>query len=379
MPGIPMPDREQLPPGPRRELIAAVHSMYSAAGKPSVRRISEWIRNRDDLPGTLSHEGVAAVLKGHVARWENLESLVRVLVDQRRVGQSDPDEVVERIHALWANVDNASIPDTAHLFTVESPSHVAAQAATYVPPADNAEGAASPSSEDGAPAAATLEEIRAALLGAQHREHEEKLDVYRGILTSRSPREALLDALSLATEEQHISEHGVRVRVWGTNLYYRFVALVLPSERQLFVRLEKANCQVISDCEWKPTESPSHFYGRLVAAVQAAGQDLGVGLNDPTESVQRLSEMLVDIAELRSQEPMGYRHTIWRVIQKEGLEDEAWYLTERALIPAHNPSYEILYARLDEDDWEQHLYTKGWYGADAALRVARLVLASLTT
>lgn len=379
MPGIPMPDEEQLPPGPRRELTAAVHLLYLAAGKPSLRRISKWIQDQDDLRGTFTHEGVAAVLKGKVVpRWDNLDSLVRVLVDQRRVGQSDLDEVLKQIHALWTNVDNAPAPDSAPAL-IELPSQVAPQTETQVPPADNTESAASPSSEEDVPAAATLEEIRAEIIAAQHREHEEKLDVYRRILTSRSPREALIDALSQATEEQHISEHGVRVRVWETNLYYRFIARVLPGGRQLSVRLEKADGHVVSDCEWEPAEAAGHFYGRLVAAVRAAGRDLGVGLNDPTESVERLSEMLVEIADFRAQELMGYRYTIWRVIQKEGIEDAAWYFTETALIPAHQPSYEILYTRLDEIDWEQHLRGKGWHGAEEALHLARLVHASLTT
>ncbi|MGV9546198.1 hypothetical protein ACWDSF_33195 [Nocardia beijingensis] len=93
----------------------------------------------------------------------------------------------------------------------------------------------------------------------------------------------------------------------------------------------------------------------------------------------RATEELVEIAELRAQELWGYRYTVWRVIQKDGIGDTAWYFTETALIPAHQPSYEILYTQLDEIDWEQHLYAKGWYGADKALRVARLVRASLTT
>ncbi|QVI19685.1 hypothetical protein KHQ06_25430 [Nocardia tengchongensis] len=373
-----MPDEEQLPSGPRRELIAAVHSLYSDAGKPSVRSISEWIRDQDDLPSTLSHQGVAAVLKGQVARWDNLEALVYVLADHRRVRQSDPRDVVEWIHALWANLDDTPTPDTAPVFT-ESPSQGAAQTATPVHAADTAERAPLPSSEDDDfPVATALEEIRAELIAAQHWEHKDKLDVYRRILTSRSSREALIDALHQATEDECISKHGVRVRVWETDLYYRFVALVLPSGRQLVVQLETTDGQVISDCHWEPAEAPGHFYGRLVAAVRAAGRDLGVGLNDPTESVQRLSEMLVEIARLRAQKLRGYRYTIWRVVQKEDVGD-GWYLTETALIPADDPSYEILYTRLDEIDWEQHLYNKGWHGAERAIRLARLVQASLTS
>jgi hypothetical protein len=54
----------------------------------------------------LSHEGVSAVLRGSgTPRWNNLESLVRILVEQQRVGEADVDTVVKRIHTLWRIVD----------------------------------------------------------------------------------------------------------------------------------------------------------------------------------------------------------------------------------------------------------------------------------
>lgn len=101
-----MPDEQRLPPGPRRDLAAALHDLYELAGKPAARTISGWIRGQDDLPGTLSHEGVSSMLRGTgVPRWANLESLVRVLVSRRRVGVSDVDAAVIRIHTLWRIAD----------------------------------------------------------------------------------------------------------------------------------------------------------------------------------------------------------------------------------------------------------------------------------
>ncbi|QFG22870.1 hypothetical protein [Actinomadura sp. WMMB 499] len=106
MAGIRMPDERQLPLGPHRDLVAAVHDLYELAGKPAARTISAWIRDQDDLPGTLSHEGVSAVLRGaSMPRWANLESLVRVLVEQQRVGQSDAEVTLARIHAFWHMAD----------------------------------------------------------------------------------------------------------------------------------------------------------------------------------------------------------------------------------------------------------------------------------
>src|SRR5262245_46099053 len=102
-----MPGEEQLPRGPRRDLVGALHELYELAGKPATRRISADIREHDDLPGTLSHEGVSTILRGvgGVPRWQNLESLVRALLD-RAVTRRSPEDEVLRIHELWRLADS---------------------------------------------------------------------------------------------------------------------------------------------------------------------------------------------------------------------------------------------------------------------------------
>jgi hypothetical protein len=111
-----MPDEEQLPPGARRDLVTALHELYELAGKPPTRKISADIRDRDDLPGTLSHEGVSAVLRGAggVPRWQNLESLVRVLVDSAIIERSVEAEVL-RVHSLWRIADGGSSSAETHI------------------------------------------------------------------------------------------------------------------------------------------------------------------------------------------------------------------------------------------------------------------------
>jgi hypothetical protein len=101
-----MPDEDQLPSSPKRDLVAAVHRLYQLAGKPSVRKISGCIKDRDDLPGTLSHEGVSAVLRGNggVPRWPNLASLVKVLAEDAIVPLDIEHEILH-VHALWVAVD----------------------------------------------------------------------------------------------------------------------------------------------------------------------------------------------------------------------------------------------------------------------------------
>jgi hypothetical protein len=117
-----MPNKDRLPPGPRRELVKAVHRLYELAGKPATRKISAGIRGRVDLPGTLSHEGVSAVLRGAggVPRWPNLESLVRVLAE-RAVVQLDVHQEVLRVHALWATADGTANVTSADTLAAMAP------------------------------------------------------------------------------------------------------------------------------------------------------------------------------------------------------------------------------------------------------------------
>lgn len=121
MPGVKMPDESRLPHGAHRDLVTELHGLYGAAGKPSCRQISTLIRQRDDLPGTLSHEGVSAALRGAggVPRWRNLESLVRVLA-AHSVIDIDVETVVIKVHRLWRSADDPTIDPTDPTVEVKS-------------------------------------------------------------------------------------------------------------------------------------------------------------------------------------------------------------------------------------------------------------------
>jgi hypothetical protein len=99
-----------LPTGPRRALATAVYELYERAGAPSLRDIAKLIEKDNRLPGALSHEAVRAALTGagSIPRWQNLEALVRVL-SVRDVRQSNVDETVVRIHALWTNANDPKL------------------------------------------------------------------------------------------------------------------------------------------------------------------------------------------------------------------------------------------------------------------------------
>jgi len=106
--GIPMPDEDAVPPGPRRELLALLHDLYRHAGLLGTRVLSEAIRNCDECPDTVSHEGISSILNGKgLSAWPKIESLVRVLA-VRGVDKPDPDVVTRTAHALWLEAVGSS-------------------------------------------------------------------------------------------------------------------------------------------------------------------------------------------------------------------------------------------------------------------------------
>jgi hypothetical protein len=104
---VAMPGRDRLPEGPLRELVRALHDLYRAAGKPSTRRVSAEIRKRDDLPDTVSHETVSAMLRGDaIPQWPKIQSLVLYLA-AASVTRRDPEAELLRFHELWLAAEDA--------------------------------------------------------------------------------------------------------------------------------------------------------------------------------------------------------------------------------------------------------------------------------
>ena len=210
----------------------------------------------------------------------------------------------------------------------------------------------------------SLEGVRDALLGRQTDEHEAEVEIYRNMLADCS-RQSILDSLRRATAAEIITPVGVRSPVWWTSLHYRYV--VDGPKHELEVLLERDDGEVLSRHPWSLRQSAIDFYQSLVVAVRTAGGDLGTGLNDPMESIEELSKMLVDVVGLRSQEPMGHRDVLRLIIERV----EGWYFTEVGVIPADHLSYMVAKSRLDEMDWAEHLEQKGWYQAEMMIRFAR--------
>ncbi len=199
-----------------------------------------------------------------------------------------------------------------------------------------------------------INDVRNALINRQITEHETELDIYRNIVKKFS-RKSLIHALRHATKIELITQSGVRSPIWETNLHYRFI--VDGPIEELEVRLEEDNGDIISKHFWDSSRTSNDFYQSLVLAVRDAGRDLGVGLNDPTHSVQDLSEMLIEATNHRSQELLGHRHYLRKIIERK----DGWYFTENYVLPAGNIWYRIDVYRLGEMDWEEHLNQKGWH------------------
>lgn len=92
---------------PQRRFTEALTDLHRQAGEPSLRMISKTIRNRDDLPDTVSHEVVGQLLKGHIPKWTKVESVIRYLAERCRPPRN-PDQETARFLALWRDTRSAS-------------------------------------------------------------------------------------------------------------------------------------------------------------------------------------------------------------------------------------------------------------------------------
>jgi hypothetical protein len=99
-----------------QDLVVELLRLHADAGRPSYRRISAEIRRQNDMPDTLSHETVSALLRGDtLPRWSKVECVVRCLAAMA-VHRPDQEAKVRRFHALWLDAadrerDSAPSPD----------------------------------------------------------------------------------------------------------------------------------------------------------------------------------------------------------------------------------------------------------------------------
>ncbi|PPG55709.1 hypothetical protein C5C57_16760 [Rathayibacter sp. AY1C5] len=231
--------------------------------------------------------------------------------------------------------------------------------------ADTAQATADAAKKQADQTAQSLSDIEDQLVDAQRAELNAEIERYRNV-GSNITRENLLDALRKATDDGLITAAGVRAPIWETDAHYRFV-IDTPNDGDLVVNLETDDTTVLSQTVWEPGISAVAFFQQLVHAVRVAGQDLGTGLNLPTESVLNLVEMLEEVTRLRSQALMGHRESLRRIVERVN----SWYFTEENVIPAERLNYKVAVSRLYDDNLIESLEDKGWHSAGWAIEFAR--------
>jgi hypothetical protein len=82
-PIIRMPAEHTLPAGPRRQFVEELHDHYRAARRPTLRVVSDRIKQREDLAGMPSRETIRRMLSGATvpARWEIVNAVFLVLCE----------------------------------------------------------------------------------------------------------------------------------------------------------------------------------------------------------------------------------------------------------------------------------------------------------
>ncbi|MFF4227454.1 hypothetical protein ACFYZH_32030 [Streptomyces abikoensis] len=97
-----------------RRLHEAVQRLYAAAGRPSLRTVSERIKADDSLPATVSHQTVSVILTGRqLTQRERLHAVVVQLLRMDGSSTRPEAEVVAEVEALWHVARREKEGDTA--------------------------------------------------------------------------------------------------------------------------------------------------------------------------------------------------------------------------------------------------------------------------
>lgn len=102
-PPIPMPDEQTLPAGALRSLVAYIHDLYTAAGKPALMKVERGTTDKLDDFTPVKKDRVAKLLHGDpdaAANWKYVEAVVAYLADEAHPGHREaPLAAAAR---LWA-------------------------------------------------------------------------------------------------------------------------------------------------------------------------------------------------------------------------------------------------------------------------------------
>jgi replicative DNA helicase len=111
--GLAMPGEDQVPAGPHRQLLLALHEAYRAAGRPSLRQIALGLKRDDDAPATLNYQAVGKVLNGRtIPTPRQLVSLASWLTREGNVTREykvNEQEFIKDLQVLLNAVENDSL------------------------------------------------------------------------------------------------------------------------------------------------------------------------------------------------------------------------------------------------------------------------------
>ncbi len=99
--GLAMPSETEVPPGPHRKMLAALHEVYVAAGRPGLRQISIGLKDDDSIPATLNYQAVGKILNGkQLPSPRQLISLTLWLHKEGNIGSKAESDYKELITQL---------------------------------------------------------------------------------------------------------------------------------------------------------------------------------------------------------------------------------------------------------------------------------------
>lgn len=87
-----MPSEAELPRGARRDFVQELFAYYRAAGRPTLRQLSDQILSNEERKGTASRETIRRMLRGDTVppQWLTVEALFLALCAMAGRSPGDP-------------------------------------------------------------------------------------------------------------------------------------------------------------------------------------------------------------------------------------------------------------------------------------------------
>lgn len=99
--GLAMPSEADVPLGPHRQLIAALHRAYASAGRPGLRQIATGLKHDDSIPGTVNYQAIGKILNGkQLPTPRQLVSLTSWLIKESEIRSEETQDPKDYVRTL---------------------------------------------------------------------------------------------------------------------------------------------------------------------------------------------------------------------------------------------------------------------------------------